>query len=119
VAERFFFSIASSDLLRLATLFLLVTAFLKPSAALVENYPWYLVPAIGISTFFWGIIWYCGLQLVMHWRGQQLQVTRKPYIVQEEENGEWVMKYELIRHVWKATGTTSGSDLDDEDEFKP
>jgi hypothetical protein len=52
----------------------------------------------------------------MHWRGQQLNVTRKPYIVQDEENGEWVMRYEIIRHVWRAAVVASDSDLDDEDD---
>ena len=86
----------------------------------MQSYPWYLVPAIGISTIFWGVIWYFGVQLVMRWRGQRLQVTRKPYLVQDEENGEWVMRYEIIRHNWKATVASSDSDVDDdEDEFKP
>ena len=40
-------------------------------------------------------------------------------LVQDEENGEWAMRYEIIRHVWKATVAASDSDLDDEDEFKP
>jgi len=40
--------------------------------------------------------------------------------VQDEENGEWVMRYEIIRHNWKATVASSDSDVDDdEDEFKP
>jgi Amino acid permease len=103
----------------IATLFVLVTAFLKPSATYKETYPWFLVPTIGISTLFWGMLWWVGLHLVMRWRGQQLKVTRKPYILQDEENGEWVMKYEIIRHVWKASIAGSDSDSDDDDEFKP
>jgi hypothetical protein len=68
-----------------------------------------LVPAIGLSALLWGVVWYGGLQLYMRWKGLQLTVTREPYIEQEEENGEWVMKYETVRHVWLARHTVSES----------
>jgi hypothetical protein len=64
------------------------------------HYKWYLVPSIGLSTLLWGILWYAGLKLTMHFKGQDLIVSCKPYILQDEENGEWVMKYEIVQHMW-------------------
>jgi hypothetical protein len=52
----------------------------------------------------------------MRWRGQELKVTRKPCIVQDGENGEWVMRYEIIQHVWRAAVGSNDSESDDEEE---
>ena len=35
-------------------------------------------------------------------RGQELIVTRVPYIEQEEEDGEWVMPSEVIDFAWRS-----------------
>ena len=51
------------------------------------------------------------------WKGHVLKVERKPYIVQDEEDGEWVMKYEIIRHEWKASVAVGESD-NEEDEVE-
>jgi hypothetical protein len=92
-------------------LFVLVTAFLRPS--IKPPYPYYLVPAIGLSALLWGVIWWVGMKVYMRWTGLRLIVTSKPYIQQEEENGEWVMKYEIIRHRWTAD---IGADVSDSEE---
>jgi len=42
------------------------------------------------------------MKVYRRYTGLRLIVTRQPYIQQEEENGEWVMKYEIIRHRWTA-----------------
>jgi len=64
--------------------------------------PNFVVPTVGMSTIVWGVIWWLGLQLVMRQRGQRLVVTRHAYCDKSDEQGEWVLKYEIIDHVWKA-----------------
>ena len=41
-----------------------------------------------------------GLHIVMWKRGQQLVVNRTPYCEKDGQDDEWVMKYEIIDHVW-------------------
>jgi hypothetical protein len=97
---------------RFAALFVLVTAFLNPSTA--PPYPYYLVSAIGLSALLWGVVWWIGMKAYESWRGLRLSVTRIPCIRQEEENGEWVMIYEIIRHRWMIDNgaNESGSEED-------
>lgn len=85
----------------ICTLFLLITAFLRPSPPLKEVIPWWVVPAVGLSTLLWGFVWWCGLKMVMRYRGQELDVNRRPAIIQDDEDGEWVTKFEIIDHVWR------------------
>jgi hypothetical protein len=82
----------------------LITAFLKPAEASTKVIPWYVVPTVGMSTLLWGVVWYGGLKMVMRYRGQELDVHRRPAIVQDEEDGEWVTKFEIIDHVWRTNG---------------
>ena len=88
--------------------FVIITAFLQPaddspfSYGNNGNLQWYTVPAIGITSLLWGVVWWAGLHCIMWKRGQQLIVTRTPYCEKDGQDGEWVMKYEIIDHVWHA-----------------
>ncbi|KAF1998203.1 amino acid transporter, partial [Amniculicola lignicola CBS 123094] len=85
--------------------FFLVTAFLTPSNPLARTttvIPNWVVPTIGLSSVLWGVVWWLGLQLVMKQRGQRLEVTRTPFCDKSDDKGEWVLKYEIIDHVWRA-----------------
>src|SRR5437868_5644902 len=84
--------------------FLMVTAFLKPRNEGRSTVPHFVVPTLGISAIFWGVIWWLGLHFVMRQRGQRLVVTRTPFVHKGDEKDEWVLKYEIIDHVWKAEG---------------
>ena len=54
------------------------------------------------------------MKLYMNWTGLRLIVTRKAFIQQEEENGEWVMGYEIVRHRWTADFVAEGSDEEED-----
>lgn len=89
--------------------FFLVTAFLNPPNRLARTttaIPNYVVPTIGLSSVLWGVVWWLGLQLVMKQRGQRLVVTRTPFCDKGDDKGEWVLKYEIIDHVWRADSET-------------
>jgi hypothetical protein len=85
----------------------------KPEIA--PSYPYYLVPAIGLSALLWGAVWWGGMKLYMRWAGLKLKVTRWPYIQQEEENGEWTVRYEIVKHRWMADIGSNDSESDEED----
>ncbi|KAF2202669.1 amino acid transporter [Delitschia confertaspora ATCC 74209] len=100
--------------------FLVVTAFLNPPGSLARTtsvMPNYVVPSIGLSTILWGVVWWLGLHLVMKQRGQRLVVTRSAFCDRPDDNGEWVLKYEIIDHVWKAD-SDAGSVRTGETEMK-
>lgn len=86
--------------------FLLFATFAKPSGGTpysdsVGHIQWFIMPAIGLSTLSWGLIWYLGLKLVMLQKRKQLVVTRVPFIVPDEKDpGQWVQKSELVDHEW-------------------
>lgn len=84
--------------------FFLITAFLPaPAAARISTLiPTWVVPTIGLSTVLWGVVWWLGLQLVMRRRGQRLVVTRTAFCDRPDEKADWVLKYEIIDHVWMA-----------------
>ncbi|KAF2690577.1 amino acid transporter [Lentithecium fluviatile CBS 122367] len=85
--------------------FFLITAFLTPPnhrARATSVMPNYVVPIVGLSSVLWGVIWWLGLKLVMKQRGQRLVVTRTPYCDKGDDKGEWVLRYEIIDHVWRA-----------------
>jgi hypothetical protein len=99
--------------------FLLFAAFAPPSltSAFSERnsgLEWYIVPIIGMSTLFWGVIWWFGIQ-VMSWKWQrQLVVTRIPNIVVDTDDpGQHVMVAEVVDHAWlvaKPRSETSSED---------
>jgi hypothetical protein len=79
--------------------FLLFASFAPPSATLLfdQNYPWWIVPVIGLSSLLFGVVWWYGLQIVQ-WMGRwRLNVRRTPYI-ERDEDGNYVQKVELVNH---------------------
>ncbi|KAF1984288.1 amino acid transporter [Aulographum hederae CBS 113979] len=103
--------------------FLLITAFLRPSPTSPfarTDIRWFIVPAIGLSTPLWGVLWWLGLHAVMKQRGLKLVVTRFPYCEKDDEGAEWVMKHEIVDHSWRAEhegGGMGGGGLIREGEF--
>jgi hypothetical protein len=55
------------------------------------------------------------MNVYMQWAGLKLIVTRRPVIQQEEENGEWTVKYEIIKHRWMADIGANESDSEEDD----
>jgi amino acid transporter len=80
--------------------FLLFASLARPSAnspfdQSVTGYVWWVVPMIGLSSLLFGVVWWCGLQ-ILQWKGRwRLTVRRTPYIVQDED-GNYVQKVELV-----------------------
>lgn len=75
------------------------------------------MPTIGLSSLLWGSGWWGGMKLYMRWAGLKLIVSRRPYIQQEEENGEWTVKYEIVKHRWMADiGNPNDSESDEEED---
>ena len=116
------------------SLFVIVTAFLKPAdgspfATSTTHIQWYILPAIGLSSVFWGVIWWIGLHIVMRSKRLELVVTRVPHIEFDaeegsgedgSEGGEWVQRSEVIVRAWmsrayvRAVGKGSeGSEMED------
>jgi hypothetical protein len=99
--------------------FLLFAAFAPPSASSAfsprnSGLQWYIVPVIGMSTLFWGIIWWFGIQ-IMSWKWQRrLVVTRIPnIIVDTDDPGQYIMVAEIVDHAWlvaKPRSETSSED---------
>jgi len=96
--------------------FFLFASFAKPGAVILHNilsYPWYLVPTIGLSSLLWGMVWWLGLKGSMRYRQKSLVVHRTPFIVQDEEDeGQWVQKAEIVDHEWIAWGRPADVNLD-------
>jgi hypothetical protein len=85
-----------------AMAFLAFAAFAKPAntspfAEKVTQYAWYLVPAIGLSSLLWGVLWWFGLELAQ-WKGRfGIQVSRIPYL-DKDSDGNYVQRVELVEH---------------------
>jgi hypothetical protein len=98
----------------LFTGFLLVASFVPPAMGVVTytssraGIPWYIIPAIGLSTPLWGLIWYGGLKVVEWRRGETLEVFRDATIEEfkwpKEERSEWVLVSEVIKRNWMSRG---------------
>ena len=90
----------------LATSFLAVTAFVPPSrdSPFFHSFtgvPWYVLPAIGISAPFWGIMWYYGFRLYERVTHTELEIIRKPTCVPDSKYPEeYVQRAELISLWW-------------------
>lgn len=97
----------------LFTGFLVFTAFAPPTttpqseSSIISILPWYVVPVIGMSSIFWGVIWYGGLKLVERSKGEILDVSREATLEEHEwpkarrgRRSEWVMVSEVIRRYW-------------------
>jgi amino acid transporter len=85
-----------------AMIFLVFAAFVKPAgtspfAEKVTLYAWVLVPAIGLSSLLWGVIWWFGLEFAQ-WKGRfRIEVSRRPYLDKDSE-GNYVQRVELVDH---------------------
>jgi amino acid transporter len=89
----------------LTTCFLIITAFIQPKNTSLfssedSDIKWFIIPTIGISSLLWGVIWWLGLHIVMRHSGKKLKVSRRPYCEKDEEDGEWVLRYEIVDHFW-------------------
>ncbi|UJO20152.1 High-affinity methionine permease [Fulvia fulva] len=101
----------------IATAFMLVAAFVpsqrgSPFHESVTGLPWYLIPAIGITGPFWGLLWYGGFRLYeSKMRCRQLVVTREAYWARDPGcPGEYVQLAEIIDHTWEVATREDMSD---------
>ena len=101
------------------SLFMLITAFLKPAdnspfAYSQSHIQWYILPAVGLSSLLWGPLWWGGLHLYQRVRGLTLVVTRVPHIEQEsgsggpDSQGEWVQRSEVVVRAWMSRAFVGG-----------
>ncbi|KAH0556312.1 hypothetical protein GP486_005760 [Trichoglossum hirsutum] len=86
--------------------FFLFAAFAKPTKGSpyvkdIVGYWWFLVPAIGLSSLLWGMVWWLGLKGIEWNRRRRLDVRRTPYI-EKDGDGNYVQKVELVEHEWLA-----------------
>jgi amino acid transporter len=87
----------------LSMTFFLFATFAPPPmdsifAESTTGYSWVLVPAIGLTSLLWGVLWWFGLEFVQ-WRGRfRIFVTRTPYLVKDAD-GNYIQKVELVEHV--------------------
>lgn len=86
-------------------IFVLYASFAKPpanspfSAIVNSGIQWFIVPAIGQSTWLWGVIWFAALHLFMRYRRKELVVTRLPYIEEDpDDHGQWIQRAEIVTH---------------------
>ncbi|KAK4187641.1 high-affinity methionine permease [Podospora australis] len=92
-------------------LFMLFAAFDPPDEASPYGYAatgiqWYLVPAIGLSVPFWGVLWYGCLRAYMAIRGMVLLIERNPTTERDDVVGyedQYIMVSEHITQDWHWT----------------
>ncbi|KAF2207524.1 hypothetical protein CERZMDRAFT_107794 [Cercospora zeae-maydis SCOH1-5] len=92
----------------ISSAFLLIVAFVpaaegSPFHDSVTGIPWYIIPSIGVTAPFWGVLWYWGFLFYQaKIRREQLIVTRQPYWTQDPDcPGEYVQLAEVIDHTWE------------------
>lgn len=89
--------------------FLLVVAFLPPSADSAFSYAvthvqWYVVPTIGLASSLAGIAYFAVFRYVIPWiKGKELVVEKLPVIV-SNKHGEMVQLIEVIEFEWRVPG---------------
>ncbi|KAL8717385.1 MAG: hypothetical protein Q9225_005366 [Loekoesia sp. 1 TL-2023] len=101
---------AAAVLYSLVCAFLLISAFLPPSAKspfadAERGYHWYIVPVVGLCSVVVGYLYYLVFaKLIPRWKQQMLIVERDPIIVRQDgkPNGEWVQILEIIDFWWTA-----------------
>lgn len=86
----------------LAMAFLLLASFVQPSSdsvfsEKVTQYMWFLIPAIGLSSLIWGVVWWFGLEVGQYMGRYRIEVIRTPYLERDGE-GNYVQKVELVEH---------------------
>lgn len=91
-----------------ASALLLIMAFIpaasgSPFSDAVTGIPWYVIPCIGVTAPFWGILWYWGLLFYQaKIKRRELVVIREPYWTKDPDcEGEYVQLAEIIDHTWE------------------
>jgi len=90
-----------------ACAFMLIVAFVRPSDDSPFSYQttkiqWYLIPTIGLSVPFWGVLWYLGIRLVEAKRHKELVVHRDPTTIEDKQTpGQWITSSEIITRQWR------------------
>jgi hypothetical protein len=96
--------------------FLAIAAFVPPGSkspfdASFNRLPWYVVPAIGASAPFWGILYYYGLLIYQAITGTHLEVIRDRHTIPDPDcPGEYVKLGEIVDHWWPITSKNGWSD---------
>lgn len=92
----------------ISSAFMLIVAFVpaakgSPFHDSVTGIPWYIIPTIGVTAPFWGVLWYWGFLFYQaKIRREQLVVTRQPYWAADPHcPGEYVQLAEVIDHTWE------------------
>ena len=92
--------------LSLVYAFLIIAAFLPPSAGSLSHksrtgIEWWIVPTVGLASFAMGYVYYLVFAYVVpRMKKQRLFVEREATIV--KDNGEWVQAVERVEAVWIA-----------------
>lgn len=86
----------------LATIILLFTAFVPPAdgspfTSEIIGYPWYILPTIGCTSFFWGVVWWFGLKFV-RWRRRINFTVEREACLERDRRGNYVQIAEIITH---------------------
>ena len=91
------------------TAFILIAAFVPPSegspySEKFTKVPYFLVPVIGLTAPFWGVLWYWGLQ-IYEWKiGRLLTISREAYWMPDPDcPSEYVQQAEIIDLTWAIT----------------
>jgi len=87
---------------------LLFAAFSPPNTASAFGVPWFIIPAIGISTPLWGVVWFGGLKARSWSSMRKLVVTRVPHIEEDPDDpGNYIQLAEVVDHSWMAGKASS------------
>jgi hypothetical protein len=102
------------------TAFILIAAFVPPSkgspySQQFTRVPYFLVPVLGLTAPFWGVLWYWGLQ-IYEWKiGRLLTISREAYWMPDPDcPSEYVQQAEIIDLTWAITprgGMSEGFEL--------
>jgi amino acid transporter len=102
------------------TAFILVAAFVPPSEGSpyreqYTNVPYFIVPIIGLTAPFWGVLGYWGLQ-IYEWKiGRLLTISREAYWMPDPDcPSEYVQQAEIIDLTWSIAprdGMSEGFEL--------
>jgi amino acid transporter len=93
----------------ISTAFICISVLIPPTEGspfteAVNGLPYYLVPVIGLTAPFWGLLWYAGLRIYSWYRGRQLNVTREAYWMQDPNYpSEYLQQAEIIDVTWQIT----------------
>jgi amino acid transporter len=90
----------------LSTTFLVAAAFVpvrskdSPFFPKTLGYPTWVASIVGLTSLFWGIIWWSLLRFHERNRKHRLIVKRTPYLVQDDDQN-YIQKVDLVTHDWE------------------